>query len=475
MQIKSIIKNFPHEIKQPVRYLYGAVPPRMRLGRTFWKTYHFLKESQWWSEEKLKVYQMEQLEKLLRHAYDHVPHYRKTFDERGLKPSDIQDLEDLCKLPFLTKPDVRKSLTSLIADNIPKSKLDYAITGGSTGIPLAFYQEKKTTEQKEWAFIINQWERVNYKFGSNFAEFKGNIIHKNHNDKYWSYDPVSKKLMFCVYNMTDDNLRKYIEKIKEYRPDFIFGKPANITILANYMLENHLQPIKCIKAVLCGSESVYKWQRQLLEKAFQCRVFSWYGQSEKVVLAGECENSNLYHIFPQYGITEIIDHKGNKITEAGKEGEIAATGFLNYAVPFIRYRTGDVGAIIPDKCSCGRHYPLFNKVEGRLQEYIVRKDMKLISLNAAFFSINESFLLSLKGIQFVQEKPGYLNIRIVKNNLISKDEIRKKFTNAFELRFGDSITFNVDFVDNIAKTKRGKTNYLIQKLPIDFHTSQLKK
>jgi len=146
MSIKKFKKKLPYPIKQSAKYLYGAIPARFRYGKVFWKTYNFLQESQWWSREKLEEYQMQQLSKLLHHAYENVPYYRNIFDERGLRPENIQDFEDLKKLPYLTKENIRENIKDLIARNIPNANLKYVTTGVSTGIPLGFYQEKRVTD-----------------------------------------------------------------------------------------------------------------------------------------------------------------------------------------------------------------------------------------------------------------------------------------------------------------------------------------
>jgi len=93
--LRSFVNSLPYPIKQGAKYIYGVIPPRFRYSKIFWDTYSFLQESQWWSKEKLEEYQMQQLEKLLNHAYNNVPYYKKVFDERGLKPKDIQDFDDL--------------------------------------------------------------------------------------------------------------------------------------------------------------------------------------------------------------------------------------------------------------------------------------------------------------------------------------------------------------------------------------------
>ena len=110
MSLQELAKRgLPYPAKQGLKYIHSTIPPRFRYGKMFWDTYNFLQESQWWTRERLEEYQMHQLSRLLHHAYENVPYYRKAFDERGLKPKSIQDFDDLRKLPYLTKEIIRKN------------------------------------------------------------------------------------------------------------------------------------------------------------------------------------------------------------------------------------------------------------------------------------------------------------------------------------------------------------------------------
>ena len=190
--MRNLIRKAPPWIKQPIKYVYGLIPYEKRLGKVFWDTYNFLQESQWWSKEKLEEYQMRELEKLLKHAYENVPYYRRLFNERGLKPKDIQNLNDFKKLPYLTKEIIRDNLKDLVAQNYSKLKLQYGTTGGSTGIPMGFYSEKRVSDVKEHAFIVTLWNRVGYKIGNKCIVLRGNIIRSASKGKFWKYNPINK-------------------------------------------------------------------------------------------------------------------------------------------------------------------------------------------------------------------------------------------------------------------------------------------
>jgi len=316
--------------------------------RVFRKTYKFLKKSQWWSKEQLEEYQLEQLSKLLNHAYENVPYYRRVFDERGLKPGDIKDLNDLQKLPLLTKELVRENLDDLKARNYSDDKFEAVRSSGSTGEPAVFYYEKGISHAIEWAFMKTQWDRVGYHFRDKCVILRGHVVDSARQEKFWETALFRRWLVMSSFHLRDDTLPNYIEKIRKFRPKFIQAYPSTITIIAKFMKKNNIDSFPTVKAILCGSENLYPWQRELLEEVFQCKVYSWYGMSEHVVLAGGCEFDSHYHLFPEYGIAELIDVDGNPVTKENL-GEIVGTCLHNYIFPLIRYRTNDIATLTPKK------------------------------------------------------------------------------------------------------------------------------
>lgn len=435
--------------------------------KTFRKTYKFLQKSQWWSREQLEEYQLQQLSKLLNHAYENVPYYRRIFDNRGLKPKDIQDFKDLQKLPFLTKEIVRDNLNDLKARNYPPEKFEYVTTGGSTGIPLGFYYVKGVSRAIEEAFMKTLWDRVGYHYRDKCVILRGNVVKSADKGKLWEYSLFGRWLILSSYHMAEENIPKYIEKIRKFKPNFIQAYPSAITILARFMRENNIEPFPTVKAILCGSENLYPWQRELLEEVFQCRVYSWYGLSEMAVLAGECEKSTYYHIFPEYGIVELNGKNNKPVMNESEMGEIVATSLNNFACPLIRYRTMDLAVPTNGKCECGRNYPLLKKVEGRLQELVVTKDRRLITLTALIFAQHFEAFSRVKEMQLMQEEEGKMTVRIVKTLQYSEND-EQEFLTKMQKAVGNGLDINFEYVNQIPRTQSGKYRFLIQKLPIEF-------
>jgi len=432
---------------------------------TFRSKYKFLQKSQWWSEEQLEAYQLRQLNKLLTHAYNNVPYYAKVFNERGLTPHDIRDFDHLQELPFLTKEIVRKNFEALKARNYAPHKFEYVTTGGSTGTPLGFYYERGASRAKEWAFIRTLWGRVGYKFTDKCVVLKGDAVDTADKGVYWKSALFGRWLVFSPYHMNDASLPTYVARMREFRPKFVLAYPSTITIVANFMKKYDVKPFTTLKAILCGSENIYEWQRDLLEQVFRCRVFSWYGQSEMGTLAGECEMSAQYHVFPEYGYMEIIDKHGKPVTRDGDVGEIVTMGFNNLIFPLIRYKTGDHGSFSEATCTCGRHYKLVEKVEGRwLQELIVAQDNTVFPFTA--LNMHSDVYDNVEQFQFFQERAGELILNIVKTADYT-DHDSEKIRRELGKKLGRNMKLEIEFVDHINRTKAGKFKFVVQKLPVD--------
>ena len=431
--------------------------------RAYRETYALLRESQWWSREELAAYQAKALSRLLDHAYENVPYYRQVFRERGLVPGDIQTPGDLTLLPFLTKEIVQANLPDLKARNYPESAFEYVTTGGSTGIPVGFYYEKGASRAREWAFMKTQWDRVGYRFTDRCVILRGHVVDAASSGVCWKKALFGRWLIMSSHQMTEEALPAYIDRIRAFRPRFIHAYPSTAVILARYMKEHGIEPFPTVKAILCGSENLYPWQRSLLSEAFGCRVFSWYGNSEQTVLAGECEESTRYHIFPEYSIVELIGRDGRPVEGPGAMGEVVSTNLTNYVCPLIRYRTMDVAVAAENRCSCRRQYPLLEKVEGRLQEFIVTRNGHLLSVTP--INYESGAFENISQFQMYQEEMGELIMKVVRKPAYTEEDTRQ-LTRELRWQLGDEVNVQVRFVDEIPRTEGGKFRYLIQKLPI---------
>lgn len=426
------------------------------------KPYHetsaFIHHSKWWSSEQIQEYQWRQLKTLLGHAYTHVPYYRTLFDAQEINPDSIRSLSGFQRIPFLTKELVQDHFHELRATNYPTYTFEETATGGSTGFPLRFYVERGVWYSRHLAYINALLERADCSGMDKSVQITGT-------EKSWEYRPFSRTVVLSSFYMTDEKLPIYVKKITRLRPKYIIGYPSGITLLAQYMNHSNVT-LNSLKAIFCYGETLYDWQREFLESLYHCRVHGQYGHREQCVLAGTCEKSNTYHVFPDYGFVELIDTDGNPITKEGKTGEIVATGFHTSIFPFIRYRTGDIATFTTIPCACGRHYPLLKSIEGRVQDFVVSKSHRYVP----FMGIHHLVATTspnVKECQLYQDREGDIVFNIVKKSNFSDDDA-KQILRKFQRRFGNEFSMTINYVDSIPRSARGKYLFLIQKLPINL-------
>ncbi len=457
--LKDIFKISQYEIEKMLRLVYFSVPDRIKRGTKFNQMYMLLNESQYWDVNKHEEYQMSQLKKLINHAYDTVPYYNRLFNNIGIKPNDIKDFNDLKKIPYLTKEIIQNNKDELISTRYKKSSLHYVTTGGSTGIPMGFYVDRKSDRQLEWAFISHMWNRIGY----DINKVNRSVVLRGRVPRNGIYEYKDRNLILSSYKLTEDNMKRYIELITKFNPDFIQAYPSSISILSDYINSNGIKMnLSNLKCVICASENIYDFQRKSIERAFNVRVYSFYGHSEHAVIGGECENSNYYHLQSEYGYTELINEEGKDVASEDEIGEIVATGFNNYVMPFIRYRTKDLAVNTNQTCKCGRNYKLIKKIEGREQEYIFTKDGNK-SILTGFYGIFDEIKEAVEIGQFYQDEKGVLEVRIVRKDKYS-DEHNKYILNKLRSKYGDNIDIKIKFVDEIPRTNRGKYRFMVQKL-----------
>jgi phenylacetate-CoA ligase len=449
----------PSSVINSLKFLRDCMPIRLRHNKVFWRTYTFLRESQWWKEERLKQYQLDELRKLLNHAYSNVKYYRRIFDERGLTPRDIHCLEDLNKLPILTKEIVRNNFDDLIASNFRKRDFYLLKTSGSTLRPLAFYCGKNSTLERENAFIWTVWNIAGYRFDERIVDFDW----QGKTNKQWRVDHANRAITIFALTLDEDSMFNFVKVIKKFKPKVLRSVPSMLVVFADFLRRNRILLNDSIKIVLCRSEMLYAWQRALMVEAFRCRIFSWYGQTEEVVLATECEDCSNYHIFPEYGVTEIVGIEASLNASQEIPGRIIGTGFNNYVMPFIRYDTGDIGSICAERCKCGRNYQVFKNIEGRENEYLVAEGGKIVPM---IFVPYSAILSNASQFQFFQDREGMVTLKIVKSpNFIPDDVkmIRERLRSNLP-----GITVDLKFVSEINRNERGKLRYVDQKLKIKW-------
>ena len=433
---------------------------QLLLGKAFYNTSKLLKKTQFWSVEDLKSLQGELLFKVLKHAIENIPFYKSQVDLSCL--NELSDPFELIKqFPIIEKKTIRKNIDQFVCGS--QFRRYKATTGGSTGQPFVFFMDRFQTRQIEKAFIFDMWSRVGYRFGDPIFNLRGRTPKK---DKFIHHDRFFNIYYASSFDLRRETVRQYVEAINNIQPRFLHGYPSTMYQLSALMEQAGLRLTNAIKAVFCGSEKLFDYQRKKIENIFGCRVYSWYGHSECLALAGECEHSYTLHFYPQYGYVEFFS-TGRKNYQGQEIHEIVATGFNNYVMPLIRYRTGDY-AVMDDgnSCTCGRHYLLVKEIIGREQEFVVDRCGELISATSLIFGQHFDVFAGIEGIYLEQEQPGELMI-FMKKNIAFNDADFDAMKAQIAHLLGDRFKVFYNFTDELPKSNIGKARLVKQHIDIN--------
>ena len=453
----------PRPLKAAYRYACAAVPYAWRHGGAVYRrTLRDLRASERWPRAALLELQCRELQRLVRHAADHVPYYRERFAALGVDPADVRTPDDLERLPFLDRATAAANVERLLADNIPRRRRLYQTTGGTSGRPMPLYADRRVSLQRDRAFWDLCLERAGWRAGEPMVVLRNTVLPGN---QLWDYNPRTRLLSLDPFKLTPATVRRYVDAVVSARIAYLHTYPsAACTLLA---LLRHVGDTRRLpfRVICASSENIYPGQREFIEEGFGARLFSWYGHSERLVLACECEHRPDYHVFPEYGILELVDEQGRTIREPGVRGELVGTGFSNDVMPLLRYRTGDYAEYAREQnCSCGRRHPLITAVAGRwLQEMIVRPDGGLVSITA--LNLHSDAFDHVWQFQFHQAERGRLTLRVVPKGTYSAADAGR-IRAALRPKLGLGIVLRIETVSEIARTPGGKHRFLVQELPV---------
>ncbi|MGH7462802.1 MAG: hypothetical protein ACREMA_17485, partial [Longimicrobiales bacterium] len=266
---------------------------------------------------------------------------------------------------------------------MPASQRLTMFTGGSTPNPLQFYLHKHLSRPKEYAFIQNFRDRVGAGLNELTLALRGRSVPSaaEPGNRLWMYEPIRRQLILSSDHLEERYMPRYTEALVRHRPAFIEAFPSALYPLARWLAANPLPEFTAgVKGVMLYSENAYGFQMRVFREVFHCPVLKHYGHSERVLMAASMPDDDRYFFWPQYGWFELVDAEGRPITRPGALGYIVGTSFDNKVMPFIRYRTGDL-ALLSDRGHARLPgYPACERIEGRLQEFLVCKDHRLISI-----------------------------------------------------------------------------------------------
>ncbi|MBC2181456.1 phenylacetate--CoA ligase family protein [Listeria booriae] len=383
----------------------------------------FLQETDTWTRAELEKYQLEKLQELVHWAYENSAYYKKLFDETGVHPDDIRELNDLQIIPPITKK-ILLAENEAIHATASFERLIFSETSGSTGSPLTFHRNLEWDARHRAAihrgydwYGIKPWHRNGYFWGYNLDV-----------KKHWKLKMMDKLVnRFRIFSYETDEINAFIKKLK--KADYLEGYSSMIYHIAQ-KIEREDLPIRAnLKMIKGTSEKIFDSYQPTVEKVFGRKIISEYGATETGIIAFECPDGNM-HMTMENVIVEVID------------GEIYVTNLFSKSFPIIRYALGDYVELDTEtKCACGREHTIVKSVIGRIGKEILGEQETYPSF--IFYYIFKNIVMDggeAIGYQVLQHEKGHLEFRLEPH---LSDHTRRRLETEIVKYFATDMTYEI--------------------------------
>lgn len=420
------------------------------------KLYKFYDKSQWWSRERLVDLQNKKLRNTVKDAYQNTRLYRELFDGAGVKPGDISNVEDLQKIPVVTKEILRQYYPdrSSIQKDIKVSQFS---TSGSTGAPFTVFLDNHSVSDSR-ALMLHRATYSGWKIGDGYLQTGMTLdrgVVKNFKDR------LLKVIYVSAFDLSEHVLDEYLRAISHNKCRYIMGYASSLYLIAIRAKE---VGFNCrINGIVSWGDNMYPHYRKEIEDQFGCKVTDTYGCGEGIQVAAQCQESDgSYHVFMPHVVVEYAQN-GIHVPN-GELGEIVLTRLHAGAMPLIRYKVGDMGrADVRSECACGRGLEMMKSIEGRASDIIVTPNGNRLIVH--FFTGIFEYAIHIETFQVVQEEKDKIKVRIVPKSEFNeeewfrlKEEIRTK---------GDSdLGIELEVVDKIPLEKSNKRRFVISRIDL---------
>ena len=450
--------------------IWRAVPPTWRHGSAR-ATFHRQLALQ--SPEAVADDARCRLAATMRWAADTVPACRGLPAPR-LPGDDVLAL--LTQWPVVSKASLKRDLACRVSVTLPAKQRLRTFTGGSTAEPMMFYLQKGITRSREYAFMDAFHARVGYREGHDLAlALRGRVVPsaQQPGGRLWMAEPIKRQLILSTDHLKPEFMSAYVDALRRWRPAFVLAYPSALFPLTRWLADHPAPEVTgAVRGVLLFSENVLDHQLALIRQVFGCPVLRHYGHSERVLMAATLPDDDRFHFWPQYGHFELLDAQGRPVTRPGELGEIVGTSFDNQVMPFVRYRTGDMATLSdrPAHPSLAG-WPVVRRIEGRMQEFVVCRDERLISI-CAMGAAHFDELAPVQTMQFEQWMPGQLLLKVVSAQPLS-ESAQLAVCRSVAARTQQGCEVTIQHVPAITRTLQGKHRMLVQHLDLSRYFAAL--
>lgn len=445
MSIALFLKNNLNNIPPSVGSIINKIPYSIRpgIGNTYRKRKNEINEFEKFTNSQKKLYFFDRVNLITQYAYNLIPFYKDFYIRHSFNPSMLKSFDDIQRIPIVNKMILEEYD---LERRSHKTRARYTVnTGGSSGTPFSLYIEPSSMGH-EWAHMHHIWEKLGYRPANFKLVFGGRSDIKG----LVEYDVVRNSFFVDVYADYKEVSRKLKSILRKYSIKYLHGYPSAIYDFSIFceMEDPELGDLlaRNLKGAFLGSEYPHKLYRENIEDVFDIKSISWYGHTERSVLAYEKKEKFTYEPFGTYGFSEAISQNNQNCS-------LIATSYYNFASPLIRYDTND---IVSDVETIDGVLNSFKLTKGREGEFVLDNNKKKINLTGLIFGRHHEIFNHSKFIQVKQIEVGKIEIHFVSNSLSEKG--------ASELFDKRNLNMSIDFVkrDEPYRTGSGKVNLLIR-------------
>ncbi len=374
------------------------------------------------TRDEIMAFQNRQLRRLINNAYHNVPYYRRIFDGHRIKPQDIRTVSDLPSIPITSRTDLQKlPLQDRLASGVDERKLIVRKTSGSTTEPLVVLRTW-FEESLLMAFIYRSYHYSGLRMRDRRAHIK--LRPQGQKQCYQLFNRVLQALglhrHLIVSFLEEQNF--ILNQLKKFHPDVIQGYPgvlSRIAVMMSHENRRFFQP----RFIITGAEVLTPLMRERISEGFKTRVFDFYASHEFNLLAWECRETGEYHTCDDSVILEVV--KNGQPADQGERGEVVVTNLHSFAMPFIRYRLGDIVTKGSEICKCGLPFSTIRKIQGRMTDYFSLPGGRMIHPYEIVLLIVRGNFPWIRQYQLIQEKIERIILRIVVSENATPHELTR--------------------------------------------------
>jgi phenylacetate-CoA ligase len=393
-------------------------------------------------QETITAYQDRRLQFMVRLAAARSPFYQEWFRQSRVDPRSIRTAADLAQLPLLDRSQLATAAGQFLS--YPERLMWKAQSSGTTGTPVTCYRTQGSSVF-ELSILERQWSWFGLSHSPRRVILRGSDFAAGHSGPPTKLLPGAHQLLVRSFGLTPETLPAVVDAIRDFAPDAVEGWPSAIAALASLLHDQGLTVP--VGAIITSSEMLTAAQTDVMRTVFRGPIADHYGQTERVAMAGSCEAGG-YHVFPDYGIVELLPVPG-----FGDRWEIVGTALHNWGFPLIRYRTGDhVGPAGTSLCPCGRAFPALGRIDGRVSDCFTSADGRPLPMP----SIVLADLVNVRESQVAQRQPGRFEVRVVPAADCDLQALTAQIRKNVDHYYGPGQAVDVRVLDAIPRTASGK-------------------